>query len=247
MADSNLIRFRCLGRFVSFVPGKKSPYKKILLKAVQFDDASGEVIDNVEIKLAKSLRKKMRGYLESGDWVKVVGKGKAASRSEKIKWKASKVVRRSPSQAKKQQAEFAYKIAAGALENGSKNGNENGKVSTDLKQTKKQLKKLSKKKKEKVSAQTSVQTKPNLTKVLICQKGSCRKKGSLKVAQSVESELAAAGCLENVTIKATGCMGHCKAGPNLVMLPAKDSYKRVTPKRARSLIQKALSKSTVGS
>lgn len=244
MTDSNLIRFRCLGRFVDFVPGKKSPYKKILLKAVQFDDASGEVMDDVEIKLGKSLRKKMQGYLEPGDWVKIVGRGKADSRNEKIKWKASKVARRSPSQAKLQQAEFAYIIAAGVLEVEDENedDNENGKVSTDVKPSKKQSrKKKDKKQTEETSvAQPSAQAKPNLTKVLICQKGSCRKKGSLEVAQCVESELAAAGCSEHVKIKATGCMGHCKSGPNMVLLPAKDSYKRVTPKQARSLIQKAL-------
>ena len=240
MADSNVIRFRCLGRFVTFVPGKKSPYKKILLKAVQFDGASGEVMNEVEIKLDKSLRKKMSGDWETGDWVRVAGEGKATSRSEKIKWKARKAARLSPRQVKKQQAEFAYKIAAGALTN--------GKAQTDFEQLKKPLEKQTKKAPAaklsnsavQPAVQPAVQIEPSLTKVLICQKGSCRKKGSLKVAQAVDSVLAEAGCAEGVKVKATGCMGHCKAGPNMVLLPAKDKYRKVTPKKARSLIAQSL-------
>ncbi len=227
MADSNVIRFRCLGRFANFVAGKKSPYQKILLKAVQFDDASGEVMDEVEIKLNKSLRQQMPGDWESGDWVKVAGEGKVSSRSGKIKWKAHKAAKLSPRKVKKQQAEFAYNIAAGALTN--------GKAYTDFEQPEKQPEKQSEK-----PIETAVQLEPGLTKVLICQKGSCRKKGSLKVAQAVDSALAEAGCAEGVKVKATGCMGHCKAGPNMVLLPTKDKYRNVTPKKARSLITEAL-------
>lgn len=76
--------------------------------------------------------------------------------------------------------------------------------------------------------------------VLICQKSSCCKKGSLKVSQAIESELIQAGRLNDVIIKATGCMNHCKARPNMVILPAKSSYKKVTPDQARSLIKDLL-------
>lgn len=232
MADSNAIRFRCLGRFVAFVPGKKSPYKKISLKAVQFDDASGEVMDDVEIKLNKSLQKQMSGDWESGDWVRVVGKGKVSSRSGKLKWKARKATKLSPRQVKKQQAEFAYKIAAGALTN--------GKAQIGSEYSKERIEKAPAAKLAKPAVFSTAESEPSLTKVLICQKGSCRKKGSLKVAQAVDAALAEAGCAEDVTVKATGCMGHCKAGPNMVLLPAKDKYRKVTPKKARSLITEAL-------
>lgn len=232
MVDSNVIRFRCLGRFANFVEGKKSPYQKILLKAVQFDDASGEVMDEVEIKLNKSLRQQMPGDWESGDWVKVAGEGKVSSRSGKIKWKAHKAAKLSPRQVKKQQAEFAYNIAAGALTN--------GKAYTDFEQPEEQIEQAPAAKLANSAVQPAVQLEPGLTKVLICQKGSCRKKGSLKVAQAVDSALAEAGCAEGVKVKATGCMGHCKAGPNMVLLPTKDKYKNVTPQKARSLIAKAL-------
>ncbi len=228
MVDSNLIHFRCLGRFVAFVPGKKTPYKKLSLKAVQFDDASGEVIDDIEINLDKSLRKKMSGDWEPGDWVKVVGEGEVSSRRGKIKWKAHKAAALSPRQVKKQQAEFAYRIAAAALTN--------GKVQTDSEQPEKRIEKVSAAK----LAKPAVPSEPSLTKVLICQKGSCRKKGSLKVAQAVDSALAEAGCAEGVKVKATGCMGDCKAGPNMVLLPTKDKYRKVTPKKARSLVTNAL-------
>ncbi len=77
-------------------------------------------------------------------------------------------------------------------------------------------------------------------RVLICQKGSCRKKGSVAVGKAFGDALVEMGLDEQVTVKATGCMSHCKAGPNVVLLPGGGSHKRVKPKDARSLVEKII-------
>ena len=232
MADSSLTRFRCLGRFESFVAGKKSPYKKIALQAVQFDNATGELVDSVQVKLGKTLRRELPGYLEAGDWVKVSGKGKADLQADEITYKAKKVVKLSSRQAKQQQKNFDQRVLAEALADDCPPGNQ---------VEKKSRKKPKKQKKEKQAAlEPLAKSKLKPPKVLICQKGSCRQKGSVAVCEAIAAELEKAGRSDDIKIKATGCMKHCKAGPNMVIMPAGDSYKKVTPKKARSLIQQVL-------
>lgn len=79
--------------------------------------------------------------------------------------------------------------------------------------------------------------KPKPRRVLICQKSDCRRRGSFAVSEAIAAAMAEAGC--PVTIQATGCMKRCKEGPNLV-LPGGDRHSRVTPQRARSLVQQIL-------
>ncbi|MGA7936768.1 MAG: (2Fe-2S) ferredoxin domain-containing protein, partial [Kovacikia sp.] len=46
---------------------------------------------------------------------------------------------------------------------------------------------------------------------------------------------------EQVTIRGTGCMKDCKAGPNLVVMPGKCRYSRVTPQEIPELLAKHFS------
>ncbi len=120
------------------------------------------------------------------------------------------------------------------------------KASEIVKLSPKQIEKVKKKaaapKKDKAASQPekTAQKKAKPARVMICQKGSCRKKGSVDVEKAFGDALVEMGCDEKVTVKATGCMGHCKAGPNVVLLPGGGSYKRVKPKDARSLVAKIL-------
>ena len=72
--------------------------------------------------------------------------------------------------------------------------------------------------------------------ILICQKSDCVKRGSRAVCQALESALSDRGLTDQVTIRGTGCMKHCKAGPNVVVMPEKDRYSRVSTRDAASLI-----------
>ena len=74
------------------------------------------------------------------------------------------------------------------------------------------------------------------TNILVCQK--C-KRGERAVIAALESELDDRGLAGEVTIKPTGCMKQCKAGPNVVM-PDKTRYSRVSPDDVPELLEKHL-------
>lgn len=62
--------------------------------------------------------------------------------------------------------------------------------------------------------------------ILVCQKSDCMKRGGKAVCQALEAALSNRGLEDKVTIKGTGCMKKCKAGPNIVM-PDKTRYSRI--------------------
>lgn len=73
--------------------------------------------------------------------------------------------------------------------------------------------------------------------ILVCQKSDCMKRGGKEVCQALEAALSDRGLESQVTIKGTGCMKNCKAGPNLVM-PDKTSHSRVQPAQVLALMDK---------
>lgn len=77
--------------------------------------------------------------------------------------------------------------------------------------------------------------------ILVCQKSDCMKRGGKEVCQALEAALSACSngfaLNSQVTIKGTGCMKNCKAGPNLVM-PDKTRYSRVQAAQVPALIDK---------
>jgi NADH:ubiquinone oxidoreductase subunit E len=92
-----------------------------------------------------------------------------------------------------------------------------------------------------VAAQIPVKTKPAKTQtILVCQKSDCMKRGGKTLCQALESELITNGLENSVTIKGTGCMKNCKAGPNLVM-PDKTRYSKIKAEQVPALIDKHFS------
>ncbi|MBW4553754.1 MAG: (2Fe-2S) ferredoxin domain-containing protein [Aphanocapsa sp. GSE-SYN-MK-11-07L] len=83
-----------------------------------------------------------------------------------------------------------------------------------------------------------VSTKPAKAKVLVCQKSDCRARGSQAVQQAIGEQLQACGLADQVTVKATGCMGCCKKGANVVFMPDKARYQQVKPAQVPALIKK---------
>lgn len=73
--------------------------------------------------------------------------------------------------------------------------------------------------------------------ILVCQKSDCMKRGGKEVCQALEAALSDRGLESQVTIKGTGCMKNCKAGPNLVM-PDKTRHSRVKPEQVPALMDK---------
>lgn len=77
-------------------------------------------------------------------------------------------------------------------------------------------------------------------KVLFCQKSTCWKKGGKAACALLKSELKSRGIADEVEIKTVGCLNQCKKAPNIVMMPDKARYSRVTPKQVPQLIEKHL-------
>ena len=92
--------------------------------------------------------------------VKVTGEGKAISKCDRIKWKADKVSKLSPSQLEKQQAAFAYHRATGLVAQSTESAPPS----------------LTPEIPPEIPPEGSPKAIPKITQVLICQKGSCRKK-----------------------------------------------------------------------
>lgn len=82
--------------------------------------------------------------------------------------------------------------------------------------------------------------KPNKSKasILVCQKSDCMKRGGKQLCQAMQAALSDRGLTDEVSIKGTGCLKHCKAGPNIVMMPDKTRYSKVDANQIPELIDK---------
>ncbi|MBC7972973.1 MAG: (2Fe-2S) ferredoxin domain-containing protein [Verrucomicrobia bacterium] len=72
-------------------------------------------------------------------------------------------------------------------------------------------------------------------KILVCQKSDCMKRGGKAVCQALETALSDRH-LTDVKIQGTGCMKYCKAGPNVVFMPEKTRYSRVSARDVGALV-----------
>ncbi|WP_219884542.1 (2Fe-2S) ferredoxin domain-containing protein [Merismopedia glauca] len=70
--------------------------------------------------------------------------------------------------------------------------------------------------------------------ILVCQNRTCRRQGSAKVLAALQ-----AYAIANLTVKPTGCLGHCGNGPMVVILPEEIWYSGVQPAEVPILIKKA--------
>lgn len=82
-------------------------------------------------------------------------------------------------------------------------------------------------------------TKKSSTKkacIQVCRKGKCLKQGGQQILQTLKAEVEANPDLQHISVEGTGCMGACKQGPNLRVMPQKKMHSRVTPDRALRLL-----------
>ena len=91
---------------------------------------------------------------------------------------------------------------------------------------------------------TPPKTAANAT-ILVCQKSDCVKRGSKGVCRALEAALSDRHLTDQVTIRSTGCMKHCKAGPNLVLMPEKTRYSNVSARDAAVLIDEQFASSVL--
>lgn len=88
-----------------------------------------------------------------------------------------------------------------------------------------------------LSKQENDKPKKAKATILVCKKSDCMKRGGKKLCQALETAVSDRGLENQVTIKGTGCMKSCKAGPNLVM-PDKTRYKRIQADQVPQVLDK---------
>lgn len=86
--------------------------------------------------------------------------------------------------------------------------------------------------------QTAVTDPKTKTKILVCQKSDCQKRGGAAVCKALENALNSRGLEGQVTVVGTGCLKQCKAGPNIVVMPDKTRYSRIKPGEIPAIIEK---------
>jgi (2Fe-2S) ferredoxin len=86
------------------------------------------------------------------------------------------------------------------------------------------------------ASQSQPKAKPKAA-ILVCQKSDCMKRGGTAVCQALQQELSDRGLTNQISIKGTGCMKQCKAGPNLVM-PDKTRYTKVAAAEVGTILDR---------
>ncbi|MEL6249403.1 MAG: (2Fe-2S) ferredoxin domain-containing protein [Cyanobacteria bacterium J06626_23] len=162
------------------------------------------------IKLSKELQLILFRYLAVNDRLRVVGRQKIDKHTGEPKLKAIDVVRIGDGSTAAETSGPASPVAAAGS-------------------TKAQIKTAD----DKV---TAVRTKKKPARILVCNKSSCRKRGSEAVCSAIALTLSQSDRSDPVELKKTGCMDRCKAGPNMVVMPDKAKYTRVSPNQIPKLI-----------
>ncbi|MEL7502728.1 MAG: (2Fe-2S) ferredoxin domain-containing protein [Cyanobacteria bacterium J06554_6] len=82
----------------------------------------------------------------------------------------------------------------------------------------------------------AAKAKKKPARILVCSKSSCRKRGSEAVCSAIALALSQSDRSDQIELKRTGCMDRCKVGPNVVVMPDKAKYTRVSPNQIPKLI-----------
>ncbi len=72
------------------------------------------------------------------------------------------------------------------------------------------------------------------TKILVCQKSDCCKRGSAKLQRAIETAICDRSLGNQVCVKAVGCLKHCSKGPNIVI--GKKAYRDVAVEDVENLL-----------
>ena len=91
-----------------------------------------------------------------------------------------------------------------------------------------------------ISDQTKLRQADQKAKLFVSA-GTCgHARGSLKVIDALEKEIAAQNLGDKVTVKNTGCHGFCEAEPNIIIQPHNIFYQHVEPKHAKDIISETI-------
>ncbi|GAA6617215.1 (2Fe-2S) ferredoxin domain-containing protein [Scytonema sp. NUACC26] len=181
------------------------------LKGLLLETSEGECY----VKLAKHLRIAFDWRLQKGTWLQVLGEKKHDLKTGEVKLKA-------------------YQVMAVQIEARKHEDKETREETVSLSSS------FSTSPRADVAMSSSGEVRTKKSTILVCQKSDCMKRGGKQLCQALEASVSACGLESEVTIKGTGCMKNCKAGPNLVM-PDKTRYSRIHAAQVPALMDKHFS------
>jgi NADH:ubiquinone oxidoreductase subunit E len=73
-----------------------------------------------------------------------------------------------------------------------------------------------------------------ITKIRVCDRGTCRKRGAQEVYAQLEQAIRDRGLVDRIVVETTGCLDQCKQGPNVTI--GKACHSQVCPSRASQLL-----------
>ncbi|MEL6334850.1 MAG: (2Fe-2S) ferredoxin domain-containing protein [Cyanobacteria bacterium J06626_26] len=85
-------------------------------------------------------------------------------------------------------------------------------------------------------ATAAAEQKP--TKILICRKSGCQKRGGRRLISRLESILQEYQLHEQVEIQYTGCQKRCSKAPTLTIMPGKHRYDRLSLQSLPNVVEK---------
>ncbi|TVR15657.1 MAG: (2Fe-2S) ferredoxin domain-containing protein [Phormidium sp. GEM2.Bin31] len=159
------------------------------------------------IKLSSSLRSQP-WTLELGTWISVQGREKYNSKDNQFKRKAKQI---QPHPGLRQLSKPGQGDPCPALEIEGPQSLENPPAANAV--------------------------KPPAGKILVCQKGKCRKRAGADLCQLLKQSLDEQGLADSIKVQGTGCLKRCKSAPNLVVLPEKARYTNIKPKEIPALLE----------
>ncbi len=80
------------------------------------------------------------------------------------------------------------------------------------------------------------------TKIQVCSKGSCRKRGSSQICAGLKAMLQDHQLEHSVVVEEVGCLKECKQAPNVRIKPSGSICHQASPRKVYQLLETALSK-----
>lgn len=93
---------------------------------------------------------------------------------------------------------------------------------------------------EKVKETYLSNNKKYLYNILVCSGAGCISSNCLAVKEALETEISKANLSDKVTIKQTGCMGICDAGPTMLIEPDGIFYCKLSPENMATVVKQHL-------
>ncbi|MEO1207929.1 MAG: (2Fe-2S) ferredoxin domain-containing protein [Cyanobacteria bacterium J06638_20] len=80
-------------------------------------------------------------------------------------------------------------------------------------------------------------SQPKRSKILVCRKSGCQKRGGHKMVAALEKVLQDYQLQDQVEISYTGCQKRCSKAPTLTVMPGKHHYESINPRDLAAVVE----------